>query len=88
MMFKGQFYIKSIDDEMELEKKDDSIWSSIYIIAYFLVSEFLPNFFALDYSFIMSYLTNENVTKHVWTSSPEDRLSPPISSDVTEVFER
>ena len=77
-----------IDMLNKSDKQDDElIWPSVSVIAFYLVSEFLPNFFALDYSFMMSYLKNEDTAKLIWTSSPEDRLlritSPKHSMDET-----
>lgn len=32
---------------------------SVEIIIYFIISEYIPNFFALDYSFMMTYIKNK-----------------------------
>ena len=82
--------MSTIIELMKDQEKSNFIGYSIATIVFYLISEFLPNFFALDYSFMKSYLKNENSERLIYTSSPQDRLnritSPKTSIDETVKF--
>lgn len=88
MIILGDFFIKEFNKN--IDKDQDQIKNSVYVISFYLITEFLPDLFALDYSFMMSYLRNENTAKLIWTSSPEDRLvsikTSKVSIDNNEVI--
>ena len=82
MIIRGGFYLKQFIDliDSNQNKDDEMVWPTIYIMIFYSLSEFLPYFFALDYSFMMSYLKNENNEILLRASSPEERLFKSINT--------
>jgi hypothetical protein len=81
MIIRGGFYLKQFIDMIDSSqnKDDEMVWPTIYVMIYYSISEFLPDFFALDYSFMMSYLKIENNEVLLCASSPEERLFKSIN---------
>ena len=75
----GNYYIEEVIRQLYNEANSETITEpvlfSLQLIVYFVVTEFLPNFFALDYGFMMTYIKESSQeTKKKNSSSDNNDL--------------
>jgi hypothetical protein len=56
LVISNSFIIDLIDNS---EEWSASVAYSVQVLIYFIISEYLPDYFALDYTFMMTYLKKE-----------------------------